>query len=186
MPAPLRFSRHFLLLAAAVIVIVALNAANPFSEPFLPSFALYGALHAAALAVAIQASHSLPRKGLFIVLAAALNVAVLYAGIFSLEVLGKAFASLRLYIALSVCAMFGAMAYGLLIRAFWYPALRPRAIAQIAFGCAFATAGALGIENLAIPIGTWSLAAVWWFAFSLGLWHVDRRTNALRPQPHPQ
>src|ERR1700731_4176908 len=42
MPAPLRFSRHFLLLAAAVIVIVALNAANPFSEPFLPSFALYG------------------------------------------------------------------------------------------------------------------------------------------------
>jgi hypothetical protein len=186
MPAPLKFSRHFLLLAAAVIVIVALNALHPFSEPFLPSFAIYGALHAAAVAVAIQTPHSLPRKGLFIVLAAALNVAVLYAGIISLEGLGKAFAPLRLHIALSVCSLFGAIAYGLLIRACWWPTLRPRAIAQIAFGCLLATAGALWIENLAVTVGTWSLAAVWWFAFSLGLWRVDRRANALRPQPHAQ
>jgi hypothetical protein len=186
MPAPLKFSRHFLLLAAAVMVIVALNAANPFSEPFLPSFAVYGALHAAALVVAVPAPHSLPRKALFIALAAALNVAVLYAGIFSLEALGRAFAALRLYIALIVCALFGAIAYGFLIRACWYPTLRPRAIAQIAFGCALATAGAWCIENLAGTLGKWSLAAVWWFAFSLGLWRVDRRTHALRPQPHAQ
>jgi hypothetical protein len=111
---------------------------------------------------------------------------VLYVGIFSLEALGGALAALRLYITLSVCALFGAMAYGLLIRAFWHPTLRPRAIAQIAFGCALAAAGALCIENLAGGAANWSLVAIWWFAFSLGLWRVERRAHALRPQPHAQ
>ncbi len=187
MRAPLNFKRHFLLLAAAVMLIAVLNIANLFHEPFLPSFAIYGALHAITLVLAMPA----PRSGgwnkiLFIACAAACNVAVLYAGIISLEALGNLLATLRLYLALSVCALFGAMAYGFLIRFFWFPALRPRAIAQIAMGCMAAADIGMALQNFTLPFGNWWLVAVWWWAFSGGLWGADRRLHALRPQAHPQ
>jgi hypothetical protein len=187
MRAPLNFKRHFLLLAAAVMLIAVLNIGRLFHEPFLPSFAFYGALHAVSLVLAMPAPRSVAwRKILFIGCAAALNVAVLYAGIFSLEALGNLLAALRLYLALSVCALFGAMAYGFLIRFFWFPALRPRAIAQIAMGCMAAALIGMGIQNFTLPFGYWWLVAVWWWAFSGGLWGADRRAHALRPQTHAQ
>jgi hypothetical protein len=188
MRAPLNFRRHFLLLAAAVMVIALLNLANLFHEPFLPSFALYGALHALCLVLAIPAPprRLVWRKVLFVGCAAALNVAVLYAGIISLEALGNVLAALRLYLALSICALFGAIAYGFAIRFFWFPELRPRAIAQIALGCMAADVIGMGIQNLTLPFGNWWLVAVWWLAFSGGLWGADRRAHALGPQAHAQ
>lgn len=187
MRAPLKFKRHFLLLAAAALLIAVVNVSNLFHEPLLPSFALYGALHALTLVLAIPAPRLVAwRKVLFVGCAAALNVAVLYAGIISLEALGNIMAALRLYLALSICALFGAMAYGFLIRFFWFPALRPRAIAQIALGCMAAAVVGMGIQNLTLPFGNWWLVAVWWLAFSGGLWGADRRAHALGPQAHAQ
>src|SRR5258707_106036 len=80
--------------------------------------------------------------------AAALNVAVLYAGIICLEALGNVLAALRLYLALAICALFGAIAYGFLIRFFWWPEFRPRSIAQTAFACMAAAVIGMGIQNL--------------------------------------
>lgn len=187
MRAPLKFKEHFLWLAAAVLLIAALDLANLFREPYLPSFAMYGALHALALILAMSgARHSTGRKILFIGCAAALNVAVLYAGIICLEALGNVLAALRLYLALAICALFGAIAYGFLIRFFWWPEFRPRSIAQTAFGCMAAAVIGMGIQNLTQPFGNWWLVAVWWLAFSAGLWGADRRTHSLRPQADAQ
>ena len=187
MRAPLNFRVHFLCLAAAVLLIATLDLANIFREPYLPSFALYGALHALTLIVAMPGARpAMARRTLFMASAAAMNVAVLYAGIISLQALGNVLASLRLYLALAICALFGAIAYGFLIRFFWWPALRPRAIAQTALGCMAAAVLGLGLQNFTQPFGNWWLVAVWWLAFSAGLWGADRRAHALRPQAHAQ
>jgi hypothetical protein len=187
MRVPLKFKNHFLWLGAAVLLIAVLDLANLFREPYLPSFAMYGALHALALILAMPGPrHSTGRKILFVGCAAALNVAVLYAGIICLEALGNVLAALRLYLALAICALFGAIAYGFLIRCFWWPEFRPRSIAQTAFGCMAAAVIGMGIQNLTQAFGNWWLVTVWWLAFSAGLWGADRRTHSLRPQTDAQ
>lgn len=168
-------------------MIAVLDLADLFHEPFLPTFALYGALHALCLRLALSSPHRpWGRSILFIGCASALNVAVLYAGIISLEALGRIPAALRLYLALSMCALFGAIAYGFAIRLFWFPTLRPRRIAQIALGCMASEILGMGIQNVTRPFGHWWLAAVWWGALSGGLWLTQRRADVLRPQAHAQ
>ncbi len=187
MRAPLKFKNHFLWLAAAVLLIAALDLANLFPEPYLTSFALYGALHALTLIVALPGvGQQTGRKILFIGCTALLNAAVLYAGIISLQALSHVPAALRLYMALAICALFGAIAYGFLVRFFWWPALRPRAVAQTALGCMVATVIGLGVQTATQPFGNWWLVAVWWLAFSAGLWGADRRAHSLRPQANAQ
>lgn len=187
MRAPLNFRRHFLWLGGALALIALVELADLVREPLLPSFALYGALHAITLVLALPAgSRNTLNKLLFIGGAAALNVAVLYAGILSLQGLREVLAELRLYLVLSVCALFGAIAYGFWVRLFWWPALRPRAIAQTALGCLAAVALSLALERLTRPFGNWWLVAVWWLAFSAGLWRAVRRAHALGPQAHAE
>jgi len=181
--AHLNFRRHFVLLACAFAVIVILAQLNPFgSSSLLPSAAIYGALHAIALSGALDFGATLARKSLFILLAAALDVAALYIGIFSLGLFSTLPLGLnvRVCLALGVCSMAGAICYGLLIRFFWLPELTPRPIARIALGCLMATLLALLLENLSGLTSLWGLAAVWWCAFSSGLW-VFGRTHPLGP-----
>ena len=180
--AHLNFRRHFVLLACALAVIVILAQLDIFgAAALLANAAIYGALHATALSGALELPATLARKSLFILLAAALDVVALYIGIFGLALFSTvplAF-NVRAYLAIGVCSMAGAICYGLLIRFFWLPELTPRPIVRIAAGCLLATLLALLLENLSGLISLWALAAVWWCAFSIGLW-VFRRTHSLR------
>ena len=180
--AHLNFRRHFVLLACALAVIVILAQLDIFgASSLLPNAAIYGALHAIALSGALDLPATLARKSLFGLLAAALDVAALYIGIFGLALFSTVPLGLnvRAYLAIGVCSMAGAICYGLLIRFFWLPELTPRPIVRISAGCLMATLLALLLENLSGLISGWALAAVWWCAFSIGLW-AFRRTYALR------
>jgi hypothetical protein len=185
--AHLNFRRHFVLLACALAVIIILAQLEVFgASSLLPNAAIYGALHAIAFTGALDAAATLSRKSLFIVLAAALDVAALYIGIFSLALLSTTPIGIgaRAYIAFGISAIAGAICYGLLIRHFWLPDLTPRPIARISLGCLIATLAALKLESWIGVTGLWALAAVWWCAFSGGLW-IFGRTHALRPHADP-
>jgi hypothetical protein len=182
LPARFNYRRHFVLLACAVAVIVTMAQLDIFgTASLLPNAAIYGALHAAALTGALNRAAPLRRKSLFILAAAVLDVAALYAGILGLALLSAAalHLSVRAYIAFGVCSMAGAILYGFLIRFFWLPELTPRPILQISSGCLLATMLVLLIENLSGGSSLWVLAAAWWCAFSGGLWIVGR-AHALR------
>ncbi len=182
MAAPFNFRRHCVLLACAIAVIAIMAQLDLFgTASLLPNAAIYGALHAAALTGALYAAAPLVRKCLFILAAALLDVAALYAGIFGLTLLSAAAMPLRVraYIAFGACAWIGAILYGLLIRRFWLPELTPRPIMQISMGCLMATMLALLIENLSGLSSLWTLAALWWCAFSAGLWIVGRTAGAV-------
>jgi hypothetical protein len=182
LPARFNYRRHFLLLACAVAVVVIMAQLDIFGTgSLLPNAAIYGALHAAALTGALNRAAPLRRKSLFILAAAALDVAALYAGILGLALLSAAALQLsaRAYIAFGVCSMVGAIFYGFLIRIFWLPELTPRPILQVSSGCLLATMLVLLIENLIGRSSLWVLAAAWWCAFSGGLWIVGR-AHALR------
>jgi hypothetical protein len=175
--ARLNFRRHFVLLGCALAVIVILARIDPFgTAALLPEAAIYGALHAIAFTGALDVTATLARKSLFILSAAVLDVVALYIGIFSLGLLSSSPVgiSVRAYLAFGISAMAGAMCYGLLIRFFWMPDLTPRPIAQISLGCLAATLLSLVAEHLIGVTGLWALAAVWWCAFSGGLWIIIR------------
>jgi hypothetical protein len=181
--ARINFRRHFLLLACALVVIAILAKLDVFgSSSLLPNAAIYGALHAMAFTGALDIAATIARKSLFIVSAAALDVAALYIGIVSLSLLSTAPLGIgaRAYAAFGISAMAGAICYGLLIHYFWLPDLTPRPIVRISLGCLIATLAALLLESLSGASGLWALAAVWWCAFSGGLW-IFRRTHPLRP-----
>jgi len=176
-PARFNYLRHAVLLTGAVAVIAGMAHLDLFgTAALLPNAAIYGALHAAALTGALNTKAPLARKTGFILAAAALDVAALYGGIFGLTLLSAAALPLRAraYIAFGVCALFGATLYGILIRVFWLPDMRPRSIVQISMGCLMVTMLALLIENLSGTSSLWVLAAAWWCAFSTGLWTVAR------------
>ncbi len=180
--ARLNFRRHFALLACALAVIIILAQLDFFGTAgLLPDAAIYGALHAVAFTGALDVPATLSRKSLFILSAAALDVAALYIGIFSLGLLSSTplGMALRGYFAFGVSATAGAMCYGLLIRYFWLRDLTPRPIAQISLACLIATLLALAAEQALGMTGLWALAAVWWCAFSSGLW-IFGRAHALR------
>jgi hypothetical protein len=161
------------LLASALAVIVILAQLNIFgTSALLPNAAIYGALYAIAFTGALDAAATLRRQSLFIVLAAALTVAALYVGIWSLGWLSAApiGMNLRAYLAFGICSLAGAICYGLLIRFFWLPVLTPRPILRMSMGCLIATLLALRLEHAIGVTAFWALAAVWWCAFSSGLW----------------
>ncbi len=171
-----------MLLAGAIVVIAIMAELEIFGAASLvPNAAIYGALHAAALSGALNSPIPLARKSLFMLAAAALDVAALYAGIFGLALLSATPLPLRVraFMALGVCSMVGAILYGLLIRFFWVPELSPRPIMQISIGCLTATMLVLLIETLAGLSSLWALAAAWWCAFSGGLC-LTGRMQALR------
>ncbi len=170
-----RYRRHLRLLAGAVAVIAVLGYANPFTEPYLPTFVLCGALHGLALVLSAVSPISMARRCAFVALAASFNAAVLYVGIFLLQFLAPLPAGARLYVDLSVCSGLGALIYGLLIRRFWIRDLAPRAIALSLLGCVVATALALAARSIMPILGIRWFAAAWWFAFSAGLWAFEAR-----------
>jgi hypothetical protein len=80
-----------------------------------------------------------------------------------------------LYTVMGFSALTGAVSYGILIRIFRMYELNAISIAVIAVGCTLATYIAAYTLAHSHSLGRWWLAVLWWYAFSGGLWHYDRR-----------
>ena len=173
------YRRHFSLLAVAALILLLLSRVAHFSEPFLPTFAINGALHASALVLSLRARELLWRKGAFIAFAAGFSVFALYVGILALELFAVLPSYERLYLALGLCALSGAITYGGLIRLFFMPKFSSRAILAIAFFSVIAVFVGFFARSHFPFLGDWWLAAVWWSAFSGGLWYVDTQPSVI-------
>ena len=183
---PLNFKRHFAGLAVALILVVVFDRLNPFSVAYLPGFALYGALHALCVVMALKHKPLFKTALLFVVIAALLNAGVLYIGIGTLALLRQLPSGLQLYVAAAACALFGAIGYGLWLRGCFAPDLRPRRLVQLALACVLAVCVALALELYESALERWWLVGVWWYTFSLGLWLTERRAHVFGPQPDPE
>jgi hypothetical protein len=177
------YARHFSVLGAATVVLFLLQYWNLLSDSLLASFAISGALHALSLSLALRSSQSNLRKLAFVGLAAALSVFTMYIGIIGLLLFAVIPGNERLYMVLGLCSLSGAITYGSLIRMFWIRIFSPRHILGVAFLCLLATSLAFFVRAYSEALGGWWLTAVWWFAFSGGLWFFDTHPDALR---HPK
>jgi hypothetical protein len=172
--APVHYLRHFLLLGAFGVALAVISRLHLLSN-LDASFALYGALHAAALVLSLGTRRSAWGRFLFIVLAAALCVMTLHLGTWIMHRLGRLPGNIGLYTALGVAAWTGAVAYGISIRLLGMPRLKPRSLAVIGLGCVLAAYAAFLILGQVHFLGRWLFPVLWWFAFSGGLWYRDRR-----------
>jgi hypothetical protein len=166
------YTRHFLLLAGFSVVVVALTRLRLLTDLSVCS-AVYGALHASAVVLALRSGQPLWRLCLFIVLAAVFSVLTLRIGLFAGHLTGGLPGNTSLYAVLGFSAAIGALAYGILIRLFGYFALTIAGLALIAAGCMLAACLALFSLQQAHFLGRWWLAVLWWYAFSGGLWLCD-------------
>jgi hypothetical protein len=171
---PFKYSRHFSLLSAfAALTCVLSRLSFPASLPV--AFALYGALHAVALALSLRSLLSPGRSTLFVAAAAALSALIFHLGIFGAHLfasLPKGFGS---YVALGFASIIGAMTYGVCVRLFKLCRLTGTALIMISLGCVSASSLAL-LTLIQFPfLGPWWLAIAWWYAFSGGLWFCHRR-----------
>jgi hypothetical protein len=174
------YKRHAGALLVALLLLIIFRRWDLFDEPYLPTFALSGALHAGALCVALRAPDSAARKFLFIAIAALLSVLTLYVGILSLQLFAVLPAAERLYLVLGTCSMTGAITYGFLVRAFWMKKLSSRSILAIAVGCAAAACLAFLVRSRFEFLDAWVMAAAWWCAFSGGLAAFDRLAKPMQ------
>jgi hypothetical protein len=174
------YARHFGVLGAATVALFLLQYWNLLGGSLLVSFALNGALHALSLSIALRSSQSILRKLAFIGLAAAICVFTMYVGIVGLVLFAVVPGNERLYLVLGLCSLTGAITYGSLIRMFWIRKLSPRSILAMAFLCLLATSLGFFVRAYSEALGGWWLAAVWWFAFSGGLWYFDTHPDSLR------
>jgi hypothetical protein len=138
------------------------------------SFALYGALHAAALILSLEVRQRTWRLCLFIALSAALSVVVVRIGMAGMRISGPLAAHLTPYLVLGSSAMTGAVGYAMLVRQFKVRALGPGEFVAISITCMCATDVAVFTSKHSQFLGPWWLAVVWWHAFSGCLWYFDR------------
>lgn len=175
------YPRHFSLLAAATVILFLLGHWSLLNDSLIVSFAINGALHAAALALALRVPQPLLRKTAFVAIASTLSVLTLYVGIIGLVLFAVLPGNERLYVVLAVCSLSGAITYASLIRLFWMRKFSSRLILAMAIVCLLATSLAFLARTYADFLGGWWLAAAWWFAFSGGLWYVDTHGKGITP-----
>lgn len=170
----LRYGRHFLLLTGSSVLLGVLDKLQP-PGGLVVAWALYGALHAAALAGSLRFSRPLWKACLFAVIAAALTVAAARAGIAGRQLLAALPDDVGLYAALGISATSGAAAYGVSIRLFGFYPMNAASIATISIGCTLAASTTLFMVTHFRLLGSWCLVVSWWYAYSAGLWYWDRR-----------
>jgi hypothetical protein len=164
---------HLLLLAGFGILLGIATRTRSLTD-LSSAFALYGALHAIAVAFTLRARQPLWRSVLFVAIAAALSVMTLRIGLFGMQLAGTLPANLGLYVMLGLSAMIAALSYGVLLRLYGIPELSPRTLAAISVACILATYAAFFILGHSHWLGRWLLAVFWWCAFSGGLWYWDQ------------
>jgi hypothetical protein len=175
----LHYRRHFSFIAGAAVLLILLQRWDIFSDALLPSFAVTGALHAAAVVLSLRTPQGAARKCSFIGIAALFSVLTLYIGILGLRIFGPLPASERLSLVLALCAASGAITYGSLIRFYWVRKLSSRSILAMAIACVLVALLAFWIRGFWQFLEGWWLAAAWWLAFSCGLWYFDTHNDAL-------
>lgn len=169
----LRYPRHFLLLACFSVLIAVLNRLHPAGDLSI-SFALYGALHASALVLAVRGHPTVWGKCLFIAFAASLCVLTFRFAAVARELLGAVPGGVAFYALLGLSSIIGAASYAILIRLSGWYALTITEIGAIAAGCMLAAFASLFTTSHFHALGAWSFAVLWWFTFSGGLWYFDR------------
>jgi hypothetical protein len=174
------YARHFLLLAGFSVSVAVASRLRLLTELNV-SFAVYGALHAAALILSVRARQPPWRRCLFVAVAAALSVMSLRIGMVGGRLSGTLPGNAALYVVLGFSAATGALTYGILIRLFGLVNLTMGGLALIAASCVLAACVALFSLAHSHSLGRWWLAVLWWCAFSGGLWFCDRRLDAV---PH--
>jgi hypothetical protein len=172
------YARHFSVLAAATVILFVLGHWSLLNDSLIAAFAINGALHASALALALRTPESLARKSAFIAIAAILSVLTLYVGIIGLVLFAVLPGNERLYVVLGVCSLSGAITYGSLIRLFWMRDLSSRLILAMSALCVLTTSLAFFARTYSESLGSWWLTAAWWFALSGGLWYFDTHRDA--------
>jgi hypothetical protein len=166
------YPRHFLLLICLSVLVAAMPRPHASSD-LNASFALYGALHASALALTLRARHPIWQKCLFVAIAAGLSVMTLRIGMIGSHLSETLLRNVGLYAALGFSAVTGALIYGILIRLFWISAMTLRSLAIISLSCLLASFVALFTGSHFHILGPWWLAVLWWHAFSGALWFRD-------------
>jgi hypothetical protein len=175
-----RYPLHFSLLTCFGLLLVAMTQLH-LATDLSHSFALYGALHAAALVIALRAHHPIWRKCLFIAAAAALSAMTLRCGIIAGQLLGTSHGNAALYAVLGLSAATGAAAYAALIHLSGIYELTSRSLAVLCVSCMLATCAAFFTLTRFHFLGRWWLAVMWWCAFSGGLWYFDKRNRSAVP-----
>jgi hypothetical protein len=143
-------------------------------------FALIGFLHAAALVLALSKPHAFVRRTLFIAITAALSAVVPLVGAYIVSHL-HIDGGLGFFTLYAVSSAFGAAAYWVLIRLFWFRGLTSRSLLQTAGVCVAATFASLLTFGLVTQQGrnesefAQALPTIfWWLGFSLSLWIFAR------------
>lgn len=171
----LYYARHFGGLAAATVILFLLGYWHLLNDSLILTFAINGALHAFAVVFTLRAPESLRRKTAFVATAAILSVLTLYVGIIGMVLFAVLPGTERLYVVLGVCSLSGAITYGSAVRMFWMRKLSSRLILAMSALCVLATSLAFFARTYTASLGSWWLAAAWWFAFSSALWYFDTR-----------
>jgi hypothetical protein len=166
------YTRHFLLLTAFGICIATAGLAHSGFDLSL-AFAIYGALHASALVLALRVPQPLWRKCLFVAVAAVLCVMTARVGAYAGRWLATSPGGAGLYVLFGLASIIGAVAYAILVALFGFAQLTPRSLAAIAAACLAAAVIALLSLVRAHFLGPWWLAVLWWYAFSAALWYFD-------------
>jgi hypothetical protein len=180
----LSYPRHVALLGSFTAALVLLNALLP-RYPLAATFALYGALHASALVLALRSPQPLPRGLLFIAMAACLSVLTLSVAMLARPLVGSLPVTWGLYALLGVSSVTGAVTYGTLIRLYWMPELTLGRLAVVAVSCLLATVLAFFTLSHVPLLGRWWLAALWWYGLSAGLWLCERHHTLSRTSRDP-
>ena len=172
----LYYARHFALLACLAALLAATRRWNP-AIGVVAAFGIYGALHAAALAVTLRARPPAGRRLWFVVIASSLSMLSVALGLGARRFIGGSMGMAQTALLLSLSSGIGAASYASLIRRFFGAHLAPSAIARIVLGCIAATLVVLVSGIYLKGAGLW-VAVSWWFAVSLGLWVHDGRNSA--------
>lgn len=159
----LHYGRHFLLLLTLVIALAASGSARP-PLGVAATFAAYGALYAATLAITMRARPTPRRAAALVVAGAALCAA------WALVI--QAFDAAPRWRLIGIAAV-GAASFATTLRQGFRAALSLRAIPLITAGCTLATLAAFHSGAYRLAPGP-VLAGAWWLAFSAGLWLCDR------------
>jgi len=171
----LYYARHFALLACLAALLAATRRWNP-AIGVVAAFGIYGALHAAALAVTLRARPPAGRRLWFVVIASSLSMLSVALGL-GARFIGGSMGMAQTALLLSLSSGIGAASYASLIRRFFGAHLAPSAFARIVLGCIAATLVVLVSGIYLKGAGLW-VAVSWWFAVSLGLWVHDGRSSA--------
>lgn len=171
----LNYPRHFFLLSCGSMALLLLTRL-PMSLPYdrlVFLFGLSGALHVIAVVSALRSKSSSLSRVRFVVATAALSIAVPFAAVKLIDLLGLHGIE-TIFLALALISVIGAASYWLLVRGFWARFLSPLSLFVTVGSCVLA----ILIASFAISVVPFLRDALlpmsWWFTFSASLLVADR------------